>query len=132
MCKISNYKTIELDNSENMKQGNHFGLLAAQLIRKKKKEEGKFQKILWFIFLIFCYFISLQFKIEGTSRSRECFFEKNRDNFEKGLKFLMNDTPIEILVTKETNIITIPCTVQKKLTLINQALNSLKTGTQVF
>ena len=58
-----------------MKQENHFGLLAAQLIQKKKKK-GEFQKILWFIFLIFCYFISLQFKIEGTSRSRECFFEK--------------------------------------------------------
>ena len=75
MYKISNYKTIELDNSENMKQENHFGLLAAQLIQKKKKK-GEFQKILWFIFFIFCYFISLQFKIEGTSRSRECFFEK--------------------------------------------------------
>ena len=72
--KISNYKTIELDNSENMKQGNHFELLAAQLI--KKKNLGEFQKILWFIFLIFCYFISSQFKIEGTSRSIECFFEK--------------------------------------------------------
>ena len=30
--------------------------------------------------------------------------KKIRDNFGKGLKFLMNDTPIEILVTKETNI----------------------------
>ena len=73
MYKISNYKTVELDNSENMIQGNHFGPLAAQLIKKKL---GEFQKILWFIFFIFCYFISLQFKIEGTSRSRECFFEK--------------------------------------------------------
>ena len=42
MYKISNYKTIELDNSENMKQGNHFGLLAAQLIKKKKENFKRF------------------------------------------------------------------------------------------
>ena len=44
MYKISNYKTIELDNSENMKQGNHFGLLAAQLIKKKKKKKENFKR----------------------------------------------------------------------------------------
>ena len=58
MYKISNYKTIELDNSENMIQGNHFGLLAAQLIQKKKKKRriSKDFMVHIFDFLLFYFF----------------------------------------------------------------------------
>ena len=58
MYKISNYKTIELDNYENMKQENHFGLLAAQLIQKKKKKRriSKDFMVHIFDFLLFYFF----------------------------------------------------------------------------
>ena len=56
MCKISNYKTIELDNSENMKQENHFGLLAAQLIQKKIRGISKDFMVHIFDFLLFYFF----------------------------------------------------------------------------
>ena len=85
-----------------MKQGNHFGLLAAQLIKKKNQENFKRFYGSYFLFFVILFLHNL--KLKKLADRENVSLKKNRDNFGKGLKFLMNDTAIEILVTKETYI----------------------------
>ena len=63
-----------------MKQGNHFGLLAAQLIKKKKENFKRFYgSYFWFFVILFLY----NLKLKELADRENVSLKKNRDNFGK-------------------------------------------------